>query len=330
MTGIDAATPDGAQAFHFSTDAFREHERMAAWHEVFGRTMLNLDFIPQSNEDFRATATGFRSAGLGVMRTSTSPTHQGNSRRLIANDDVSFIRVLSCRATASQLGRSVDLEPGDGVFMSHGDVGETAFLGECRYVALVLPKSALAPLVPDIGALLARRIPAASSALRMLQGYLDIAPEDHIAADPGLQSAFANHVCDLLALTLGATRDAAGQAQVRSVPDARLRAMKDDIRKSCTRPDLSVHAVAARHGVSARYVQRVFEESGATVTQYITEQRLEAAYRALRRHASSHVPISTIAFDCGFADISYFNRVFRRQFGCTPSDVRRAAETKGE
>jgi AraC-like DNA-binding protein len=42
------------------------------------------------------------------------------------------------------------------------------------------------------------------------------------------------------------------------------------------------------------------------------------------------VPISTIAFDCGFSDISHFNRVFRRQFGCTPSDVRRAAEAKDE
>ena len=32
--------------------------------------------------------------------------------------------------------------------------------------------------------------------------------------------------------------------------------------------------------------------------------------------------ISTIAFDVGFGDLSYFNNSFRRRFGDTPSDVR--------
>jgi AraC-like DNA-binding protein len=32
--------------------------------------------------------------------------------------------------------------------------------------------------------------------------------------------------------------------------------------------------------------------------------------------------ISDIAFDCGFNDLSYFNRCFRRRFGLTPSAAR--------
>ena len=57
----------------------------------------------------------------------------------------------------------------------------------------------------------------------------------------------------------------------------------------------------------------------------LLEQRLAAAYRGLRRLTPANVPISTIAFDCGFTDISHFNRMFRQRFGCTPSDVRNAA-----
>jgi AraC-like DNA-binding protein len=34
--------------------------------------------------------------------------------------------------------------------------------------------------------------------------------------------------------------------------------------------------------------------------------------------------ISTIAFECGFGDLSYFNRSFRRMYGATPSDIRDA------
>ena len=35
--------------------------------------------------------------------------------------------------------------------------------------------------------------------------------------------------------------------------------------------------------------------------------------------------ISSIVYDCGFGDISYFNRIFRRHYGATPSDVRTQA-----
>jgi AraC-like DNA-binding protein len=32
--------------------------------------------------------------------------------------------------------------------------------------------------------------------------------------------------------------------------------------------------------------------------------------------------ISAVAYDCGFGDVSYFNRVFRRRYDQAPSDVR--------
>jgi AraC-like DNA-binding protein len=33
-------------------------------------------------------------------------------------------------------------------------------------------------------------------------------------------------------------------------------------------------------------------------------------------------PVSAIAYDVGFRDLSYFNRTFRRRYGATPTDVR--------
>jgi AraC-like DNA-binding protein len=38
-----------------------------------------------------------------------------------------------------------------------------------------------------------------------------------------------------------------------------------------------------------------------------------------------HLAIIDIALAVGFGDVSYFNRVFRRRFGDTPSGVRAAA-----
>jgi AraC-like DNA-binding protein len=314
----------GLQVARFSTDSYPTHERVAAWGEALGRHCgVRIDVDLRFAESFRSSAKIVRSGTFGMIEGSTTPYRQGNSRGLVVNDDVTFCTVTTARWGVSQLGRSLDLHPGDWSLLSNSDVSAITIPEECRYLAFSVPRINIKSLVPDIGAAFAHRIPASSPALQMLVRYLDLARRDDVVTTPELATAFKNHVCDLLALALGPTRDAAEQATTRGLPAARLQAIKDDIADNLSRPELSVHTIAARHRVSVRYVQRIFGESGLTFTAYLTEQRLVAAYKALRR--GTDVPVSTIAFDCGFADVSHFNRSFRQRFGCTPSDVRNAA-----
>jgi AraC-like DNA-binding protein len=249
--------------------------------------------------------------------------HQGNSPSLITSDDASFCVVTDGQWGASQLGRSAILRPGDGLLMSCGEVGSVTFPDECRYVIFTVPRSCIEPLVHDIDALFARRTPAANPALQMLMRYIQLVRDDSVMTTPELHTAFTNHVCDLLALTLGPTRDAAEMTTRRGLRAARLSAIKEDIRRNLGRPNLSVHAIAARHRVSSRYVQMLFEESGSTFARFLLEQRLNAVHDALATRPD--MPISSIVYDHGFNDISNFNRAFRHRFGCTPSDVRKAS-----
>jgi len=102
----------------------------------------------------------------------------------------------------------------------------------------------------------------------------------------------------------------------------RLLAIKQDIDRYLDQPDLSVSALAARHRCTPRLVQRAFEMAGTTFTEYVLMQRLERARGMLMDPRFNDEKISTIAYDAGFADVSYFNRVFRRSYGASPSDVR--------
>jgi len=273
---------------------------------------------------------GFRSETSSIISAKRAPVRQGHAPCTITSDDISFGCVLDAPWHVTQHGRGIALQPGDGVLLSNADPGALTFPPACRCVTFGMPRAALSPLARDLGAPFPRRIPAASPALQMLLRYLDLGQDNHVAADPDLQAAFKQHVCELLALALITTRDAAQPAQPRGLAAVRLRAMQDDIRRSCRQPDLSVHAVAARQGVSARYAQRVFEETGSTFTEYLTEQRLLATHQALRHAHGERTPISGIAYDCGFSDISHFNRLFRQRFGCTPSDVRKTGRLENE
>src|SRR5882757_1852156 len=305
----------GLQVARFSTDSFPARERIAAWTEALGSHCgVRIDIDPRSAEGFRSSARMTRASTFTLIEGSASPARQGASRGLVVNDDVTFSSVTT-RWGMSQLGRSLDLHPGDWSLLSNSDVNVITLPEACRYLGFSVPRAAIRPLVSDIGATFARRIPAASPALQMLVRYLDLARRDNVVTTPELAAAFTDHVCDLLAIALGPTRDAAEQARTRGLAAARLQAIKDDIAGNLGRPDLSVHAVATRHGVSARYVQKLFEESGTTFTQFVMLQRLTAAREALA--ARPDAPILSIAYDLVFSDVSYFNRSLRQRFGCT-------------
>jgi AraC-like DNA-binding protein len=181
----------------------------------------------------------------------------------------------------------------------------------------------LAPLVGRVDDALMRRIPGENGVLGLLASYLPAALGSDALGAPDSAESVARHVHDLVALIAGATGDAAAIAASRGLRAARLRAIRADVLANLDDVALSVAAVAARRGVSPRYVHKLFEGTAATFSQFVLEQRLIRAYRMLTDPRRAGETVSTVAFAVGFGDLSYFNRTFRRRYGATPSDVRR-------
>jgi AraC-like DNA-binding protein len=320
----DASSAPPPGFFRFSTADYSPRERVDAWREVFGRTVLNVDIEPMRPDSFHAEATAYRSNGLGLLFATTAPARQGNSRALIASDDLSFGVGPDCDWSIAQRGRAPAVRPGDGVLLSNGEPGTISFSRTCSYMAFCVPAAPMRALIADLDAALVRPVPAGSPALRLLTGYLGVARDTALLSDPQAQHMIATHVYDLLALALGATRDATDVAQGRGLRAGRLAAIKADVLKAL-QFDVSVKAVAAAHRISERYLQRLFEEDGTTFSAFVLEARLALAYRLLIDPAQAGRSISALAVEAGFGDVSYFNRRFRSRYGCTPSDARAAA-----
>jgi AraC-like DNA-binding protein len=90
-------------------------------------------------------------------------------------------------------------------------------------------------------------------------------------------------------------------------------------------PRLSADAIASGLDITPRYVRLLLEETGRSFSQHVLERRLDRAAALLRDPRRDGYRVSAIAFECGFGDLSYFNRAFRRRFGETPSDARQRA-----
>jgi len=168
--------------------------------------------------------------------------------------------------------------------------------------------------------------PQEDAALRLLRGYVAVIERELGAtADEHLRRLAAAHVRDLVALTREAKPDPAEIAGRLRVRVTRLRTAKAYVMRHYSRFDLSAATVAAHIGVTPRYIHMLFEPEGMSFTQFVLGERLAAAHGMLNapRHASD--TITSIAYAVGFADLSHFNRSFRRRYGCTPSDVRMAS-----
>lgn len=84
---------------------------------------------------------------------------------------------------------------------------------------------------------------------------------------------------------------------------------------------ISVKDVVMHLGVSRRLVDLRFRQyAGESVLQAITRTRLEAAAERIRKYPGS---ISQAIGPLGFADVSYFSAIFKRQFGLSPAAYRK-------
>jgi AraC-like DNA-binding protein len=311
-------------AQQFSTAPFAPSERPEAWHEAYGRTIARLAFEPVREAPFAVEATLRALPGLGIASLATQGLRFSKPCSLINSDDLIMVIVEAGGYAGSQLGREVNLATGDAAVRLNAEVASGRIFG--RQSIIRVPTSAIAHMIGDLGACVHQRIAADTEALWLLRQYIRAMQHAHSLASSELQRLSVTHVCDMLALMLGATRDAANTAASRGGRAARLHAIKQDIAAHLAHGDVSLEAIAKRHRVSPRTLQNLFWHDGTTFSEYVLERRLELAHRLLTDPRQAREKIASIAFATGFGDLSYFYRGFRRRYGVQPSDLRASAK----
>jgi AraC-like DNA-binding protein len=311
-----------SSVIRFSTDAFAPRDRFWMWREMFGRALLNVDIEQASAGPFQAWAVIRKFPDIGLMSAYSSAVMYRRTAPRAASDDIVFSFGAVEGSYAQQRGREAWAKRGDALLMLAAEGSVLGRATDGRLNCLRVPRAALAAHVTNVEDGFCRRIPGDLPALQLLARYVDVLDE---AETPELQQSASNHILDLIALTLGASGDARHLASQRGARAARLKAIKDDIAQSLGDETLSVRSLAARHRLSPRQMQRLFEDSGVTFTEYVIAQRLARAHALVSDPRHRGRTLTAIAFDVGFSDLSYFNRTFRRRYGASPSDVRMQA-----
>lgn len=234
------------------------------------------------------------------------------------DDAIGLVVNLGPQAIVLQGDVSLTLATGDAFPMCTDQAGK---LISARHLGMLFPRGVLASRVEDIDRVVQQMVPNTAEPLRLLVNYIVLVQEQVAAGSSGLHQTIATHIHDLAALALGANRDTR-ESGLSAVAAARLAAALADINRSFAEPGLTLAAVALRQGVSPRYLQRLLEESGMSFTARVNELRLQRAFALLSREHNRGRPISEIAWQAGFSNVSHFNRLFRARFGDTPTGIR--------
>lgn len=219
-------------------------------------------------------------------------------------------------------GAEHELRPGQ-IYLDPSEVPGTArFHGaETHGFYLSIPRG----LLGATGGLPLREQVALTPQWRLMLAYARGIHAEAAALSPEDLETCANHLQDLVLLAIGADRDAEQIARGRGARVARLRAIRADIERNLTSPDLAPGWIAARHGISPRYLRGLFADEGTSFSDHVMRRRLMLAHGRLSDPALFGVPVSRIAAEAGFGDLSWFNQRFRQAFGRTPTDIRNLA-----
>lgn len=311
--------------FFFSSSALPEKNRARESRDLLAEHMM-IDITPfgTPNLDFQISCRQLE--GMSLVRFAASTIRMSRDRGMSAklDDDLELSVMMggSARGTISRLG---DYSYRAGQSMIHSSTSPGTFVAVNPTISMLkFPRLWAEAAGLDLGAYASLPKTAELSYLGQYLAFLTTQDQD---ISPSVASSLSTHLADLCLLSLGATGDFADIARRRGLKAARMAAIKAFIRKHLADGRISLDDVALYQKISPRYVRALFEEEGTSFSDYVLEQRLVSAAEKLTTKCDGQTSITAVAYACGFNDLSYFNRVFKRRFAMTPRDMRKHGNT---
>lgn len=308
-----------------STEQVPRQQRLQLLHDFVGRQVARRQFHPLIDEISIEINTTPLSDDLILGRARYSPILGKRTAEMLADGRDSYLLTIhdaDCEISIEG-GAPLSVRKGD-VMLVNEAIRSEFRLPHVKVTVLSLGFRALTSRAPRLEAKPCYHMAGDAPGISLLTGYSDLLLSDPETARL-LGDRAAGHLYDLAAFAVGASMSKDADVDRSSMGRARLEVAKREIVKRMREPDLKITSIARQQDVTPRYLQRLFEAEGTSFSEFLRDSRLDLAFDMLKDGSREQPSISSVAYDCGFSDLSHFNRSFRKRFDRTPSDVRAAA-----
>ncbi|EKX60363.1 helix-turn-helix domain-containing protein [Streptomyces ipomoeae] len=308
-----------------TTDSVAQTERFDHWTSEMSKVFTGLDTRSAAQTPFHGRAVSGDIGLLQLSSVSAGPLSVRRTQRLVAQYEEDFYKVVLQVAGTSvieQGGTCSTLGPGDLAICDTSRPYSFTYETDFSTVLMLLPRPML-PVRPEaLRDLTARRIGAEDGVGAVVAPFLrSLSQQARDCTGPASRSLMDGTVSLVTALVTERLALSAPTAP----QDAMMLRIRTYIEHRLSDPDLTPDSIAEAHGISRRYLFKLFAADGATVAGWIRTRRLERCARDLSSPAAADQSISMIAARWGLLDCRHFSRVFRTAYGETPRDFRRRA-----
>lgn len=262
-----------------------------------------------------------------------SPTAAGHTAPLHLHDEIEFIQIISGRFCCTVLGNTYELLRGDIILINERIPHSTVNLEDgtntqvvqfdpghfsnerlketCRYLSRFI----------NIDKTPATVFEANLPLTRELSGYLDTILHEFACQNAGFELYIKANIISILALLSRADLlTDSSELFNESIASKILPALIYIDDHYCEH--ITLEEISGVLNLSSSYFCRLFKQAtNSTFLEYVNFVRVCKAERLLM---TRHNSISKIALDIGFSSVTYFNRIFKRFKGCTPTEYKKS------
>ncbi|MEU3374375.1 helix-turn-helix domain-containing protein [Streptomyces sp. NPDC006711] len=314
-----------------STAPLAPYERADYWHSVVSDTFIPLDVVLHEGQPSVATISSRSLGPLQISVVEAGPQTVSRDRRLIARGGEGFITVtMQHRGSAklTQHSRQALVKPGTFTCSDAGQPYEREQPDPFRFTAFRVPKEGLGVTEDDLRAITGTVFGSDCGTSALVAGYLERLAERAGGFDPYTGEQLAMTASDLLAVLI---RERQGRLnpQASEVARGMLARVKAYALRHLADPDLSPERIAAANHISVRYLHKLFQSDGVTVSRWVQGERLERCRRdlSLPSRTASSISVSAVAHRWGFVSPSHFSRAFRAAYAMSPREWQSRSRT---
>lgn len=292
--------------------------RLAYWNQLAASTLGPVE-IDAVDGDFEATLKRIRLRDLEIIAPTSPPAtiRTGATRRVTGMLNLQVqLRGTSTTCVGERIAR---LQAGDFMLFDPAAVSLQYFAEPTAVIIVRLPLTGAEARAPGLCNMLGVPVSGAHGAGIMLSQFIRTTWEQ--LEQDGNQD-WADSLCEVIWPLIDLAY--AGVRGALPAPGRAERLRRDILGyadRHCLDSDLTAARIAAALNVSTRYVQMTFARMGTTPSAYVRSRRLDHAARLLA-NPGYDTPITSIALDSGFGDLSTFCRLFRCRHGVSPSEYR--------
>ncbi|MFD0277397.1 helix-turn-helix domain-containing protein [Kitasatospora sp. NPDC127111] len=327
--GAPPASAPNPRGLVVSTRSVPARESLDFWRDAVLATLVGMDI---STEDGTYDAT-MRSDRLGELQITTIEADAGDVHRspqFIARGDGEHVYLtVQCAGIGrvEQDGRRAELRPGDLAFYETIRPYRTCFPERLRLKIFAVPRRLLGRSEDDLRRITGRALRPRAGLAALASPFMAQLADTSATFGAPVAERLARGAVDLMA-ALAAEQLGEDVSGLPGADRTLLLRVRTFIRWNLSDPGLTPQVIAGAHGISVRYLHKLFEREGTTVCRWIREQRLRECRGQLVAAAGDALSVGRIARRWGFTSGSHFSRAFRGRYGVSPTDWLRREQAR--